>query len=168
MTHTIACREDFINSPENCQFGKFRRKRRGAPRLLCTRTRVASIAAIPHIRFHMCQKIWFALARDHESWPGGLSADPCGGRRWRAATNRGGLPSGSAAGTARRRFDLKVALQTQRFRFVIPFPADLRQTSPRHSNLRFSASPASRMLAFARHENACVAGFTNITHLCST
>ena len=41
--------------------------------LLCTRTRIASIVAIPHIRFYMCQQFRFALARDHESWPAGES-----------------------------------------------------------------------------------------------
>ena len=33
----------------------------GVPRLLCTKTRYASIAAITHIRFHMCWQIRFAL-----------------------------------------------------------------------------------------------------------
>ena len=39
----------------------------GGAGLLCTKTRYASIAAITHIRFHMCQQIRFALTRDHES-----------------------------------------------------------------------------------------------------
>ena len=98
----------------------------GVPRLLCAKTRFVSIAAIPHILFHMCRQIGFAL---------------------RATTNRGGLPSGFAAGTARRRFDLKVELQAIRLLFDIPGHSgaiDLRQTPPRHSNLRFSASPATR------------------------
>ena len=38
----------------------------GAPRNLCTRARIASIGAIPHILLHMCQQIRFALTRDHE------------------------------------------------------------------------------------------------------
>ena len=51
----------------------------------------------------------------------------------------------SAAGMPRQRFDLKVAVALH-----CPFPVphsptcDLRQTPPRHSNLRFSASPATR------------------------
>ena len=65
----------------------------GVPGLLCAKTRFVSIAAIPHILFHMCWQIGFAL---------------------RATTKRGGLPSGFAAGTARRRFDLKVELQAIR------------------------------------------------------
>ena len=46
----------------------------------------------------------------------------------------------------RRRFDLKVAFDIQS---PLPIPrsptCDLRQTAPRYSNLRFSASPATRM-----------------------
>ena len=38
-----------------------------ASRFLCTRARNVSIAAIPHIRFHMCRQLRFALTRDHES-----------------------------------------------------------------------------------------------------
>ena len=38
----------------------------GARRLLCTRVPIVSIAATPHMRFHMCQMIRFALTRDHE------------------------------------------------------------------------------------------------------
>ena len=41
----------------------------------------------------------------------------------RATTKRGGLPSGFAAGTARRRFDLKVELQAIRLLFDIPAPS---------------------------------------------
>ena len=55
--------------------------------------------AIPHILFHMCRQIGFAL---------------------RATTKRGGLPSGFAAGMACRRFDLKVELQAIRLLFDIP------------------------------------------------
>ena len=50
----------------------------------------------------MCRQIGFAL---------------------RATTKRGGLPSGFAAGTARRRFDLKVELQAIRLPFDIPAPS---------------------------------------------
>ena len=74
----------------------------GVPGLLCAKTRFVSIAAIPHILFHMCRQIGFAL---------------------RATTKRGGLPSGFAAGTARRRFDLKVELQAIRLLFDIPAPS---------------------------------------------
>ena len=74
----------------------------GVPGLLCAKTRFVSIAAIPHILFHMCRQIGFAL---------------------RATTKRGGLPSGFAAGTARRRFDLKVELQAIRLPFDIPAPS---------------------------------------------
>jgi hypothetical protein len=38
----------------------------GAPRFLCARARHISIVAIPHIRFHMCRQLRFALTRDHE------------------------------------------------------------------------------------------------------
>ena len=48
-------------------------RRLGVPGLLCAKTRFVSIAAIPHILFHMCRQIGFAL---------------------RATTKRGGLPSG--------------------------------------------------------------------------
>ena len=34
---------------------------KGVPRLLCAKTRFVSIAAIPHILFHMCRQIGFAL-----------------------------------------------------------------------------------------------------------
>ena len=50
----------------------------------------------------MCRQIGFAL---------------------RATTKRGGLPSGFAAGTARRRFDLKVELQAIRLPFDIQAPS---------------------------------------------
>ena len=33
----------------------------GVPGLLCAKTRFVSIAAIPHILFHMCRQIGFAL-----------------------------------------------------------------------------------------------------------
>ena len=49
------------------------RHQAGAAGLLCSKTRYGSIAAITHIRFHMCQQIRFALTRDHEPWPGGES-----------------------------------------------------------------------------------------------
>ena len=39
---------------------------RGAPRLLCTRTRIASLAAIPHIPYDMCETDSPCAARDHE------------------------------------------------------------------------------------------------------
>ena len=39
----------------------------GAPRFLCARARHISIVAIPHIRFHMCRQLRFALTRDHET-----------------------------------------------------------------------------------------------------
>ena len=39
---------------------QIRRGRSGAAGLLCTKTRYASIAAITHIRFHMCWQIRFA------------------------------------------------------------------------------------------------------------
>ena len=74
----------------------------GVLRLLCAKTRFVSIAAIPHILFHMCRQIGFAL---------------------RATTKRGGLPSGFAAGMACRRFDLKVELQAIRLPFDIPAPS---------------------------------------------
>ena len=74
----------------------------GVPGLLCAKTRFVSIAAIPHILFHMCRQIGFAL---------------------RATTKRGGLPSGFAAGMACRRFDLKVELQAIRLLFDIPAPS---------------------------------------------
>jgi len=45
----------------------------GVPGLLCAKARFVSIVAIPHILFHMCRQIGFAL---------------------RATTKRGGLPSG--------------------------------------------------------------------------
>ena len=38
------------------------KEKEGAPRLLCTRMWILSIATIPHIRFHMCRQIRFALA----------------------------------------------------------------------------------------------------------
>ena len=38
----------------------------GAPRLLCTRTRIASLAAIPHIPYDMCETDSPCAARDHE------------------------------------------------------------------------------------------------------
>ena len=85
--------------------------------LLCAKTRFVSIAAIPHILFHMCRQIGFAL---------------------RATTKRGGLPSGFAAGTARRRFDLKVELQAIRLPFDIPTFGS--RQAPRHEP------------GFARHE----------------
>ena len=50
----------------------------------------------------------------------------------------------TAAGMTRRRFDVKVELShvDLSLAFIL---RDLRQTPPRHSNLRFSASPVSRM-----------------------
>ena len=64
----------------------------------------------------------------------------------RATTKRGGLPSGFAAGTARRRFDLKVELQAIRLPFDIPAPSTFvkrrravptfgSRQAPRHENL---------------------------------
>ena len=80
-------------------------RRLGVPGLLCAKTRFVSIAAIPHILFHMCRQIGFAL---------------------RATTNRGCLPSGFAAGTARRRFDLKVELQAIRLPFDLNIAVEQR------------------------------------------
>ena len=59
----------------------------------------------------------------------------------------------AAAGMARRRFDLKVELSLIGLSLAF-IHLDLRHPPPHHSNLRFSASPASRMLAYARHEYA--------------
>ena len=81
---------------------RMRPQPRDVPRLLCTKTRFVSIAAIPHILLHMCRQIGFAL---------------------HATTKRGGLPSGFAAGMACRRFDLKVELQAIRLLFDIPAPS---------------------------------------------
>ena len=67
---------------------------------------------------------WICAARDHEPR--------------RLAERR------SAAGMSRRRFDLKVEWDISRRAFDILFSIDLRQMPPRHSNLRFSASPATR------------------------
>ena len=102
----------------------------GVPRLLCTKTRFVSIAAIPHILFHMCRQIGFAL---------------------RATTKRGGLPSGFAAGTARRRFDLKVELQAIRLPFDIPAPSTF--VKRRRAIPTFGSRQAPRHEpGFARHE----------------
>ena len=97
---------------------------------LCAKTRFVSIAAIPHILFHMCRQIGFAL---------------------RATTNRGGLPSGFAAGTARRRFDLKVELQAIRLPFDIPAPSTF--VKRRRAIPTFGSRQAPRHEpGFARHE----------------
>ena len=87
---------------EKCQDRDRPQNSVSVPRLLCAKTRFVSIAAIPHILFHMCRQIGLAL---------------------RATTKRGGLPSGFAAGMARRRFDLKVELQAIRLPFDIPAPS---------------------------------------------
>ena len=103
---------------------------RGVPRLLCTKTRFVSIAAIPHILFHMCRQIGFAL---------------------RATTKRGGLPSGFAAGMACRRFDLKVELQAIRLPFDIPAPSTF--VKRRRAIPTFGSRQAPRHEpGFARHE----------------
>ena len=102
----------------------------GVPRLLCTKTRFVSIAAIPHILFHMCRQIGFAL---------------------RATTKRGGLPSGFAAGMACRRFDLKVGLQAIRLLFDIPAPSTF--VKRRRAIPTFGSRQAPRHEpGFARHE----------------
>ena len=38
----------------------------GAPRLLCTRARIANLAAIPHIPYDMCETDSPCASRDHE------------------------------------------------------------------------------------------------------
>ncbi|MBQ3747815.1 MAG: hypothetical protein II863_10470 [Kiritimatiellae bacterium] len=102
----------------------------GVPGLLCAKTRFVSIAAIPHILFHMCRQIGFAL---------------------RATTKRGCLPSGFAAGTARRRFDLKVELQAIRLPFDIPAPSTF--VKRRRAIPTFGSRQAPRHEpGFARHE----------------
>ena len=86
--------------------------------------------AIPHILFHMCRQIGFAL---------------------RATTNRGGLPSGFAAGMACRRFDLKVELQAIRLPFDIPAPSTF--VKRRRAIPTFGSRQAPRHESgFARHE----------------
>ena len=103
---------------------------KGVPRLLCTKTRFVSIAAIPHILFNMCRQIGFAL---------------------RATTKRGGLPSGFAAGMACRRFDLKVELQAIRLPFDIPAPSTF--VKRRRAIPTFGSRQAPRHEpGFARHE----------------
>ena len=103
---------------------------KGVPRLLCAKTRFVSIAAIPHILFHMCRQIGFAL---------------------RATTKRGGLPSGFAAGMACRRFDLKVELQAIRLPFDIPAPSTF--VKRRRAIPTFGSRQAPRHEpGFARHE----------------
>ena len=104
--------------------------RAGVPRLLCAKTRFVSIAAIPHILFHMCRQIGFAL---------------------RATTKRGGLPSGFAAGMACRRFDLKVGWDISWPSFDILFSDDLRQTSPAIPTFGSRQAPRHEP-GFARHE----------------
>ena len=102
----------------------------GVLRLLCAKTRFVSIAAIPHILFHMCRQIGFAL---------------------RATTKRGGLPSGFAAGMACRRFDLKVELQAIRLPFDIPAPSTF--VKRRRAIPTFGSRQAPRHEpGFARHE----------------
>ena len=102
----------------------------GVPGLLCAKTRFVSIAAIPHILFHMCRQIGFAL---------------------RATTKRGGLPSGFAAGMACRRFDLKVGLQAIRLLFDIPAPSTF--VKRRRAIPTFGSRQAPRHEpGFARHE----------------
>jgi hypothetical protein len=56
----------------------------------------------------------------------------------------------TAAGMTHRRFDVKVENQLLCNFLLHPCRLDLRQTPPRHSNLRFSASPVSRM-PLSRH-----------------
>ena len=86
--------------------------------------------AIPHILFHMCRQIGFAL---------------------RATTKRGGLPSGFAAGMACRRFDLKVELQAIRLPFDIPAPSTF--VKRRRAIPTFGSRQAPRHESgFARHE----------------
>jgi len=67
----------------------------------------------------------FALRADHESR--------------RLASRR------TAAGMTRRRFDVKVEIQRLCNFLLHSCRIDLRQRPPRHSNLRFSARPVSRM-----------------------
>jgi len=102
----------------------------GVPGLLCAKARFVSIVAIPHILFHMCRQIGFAL---------------------RATTNRGGLPSGFAAGTARRRFDLKVELQAIRLPFDIPAPSTFVKRRRAIPTFGSRQSPRHET-GFARHE----------------
>ena len=78
----------------------------------------------------MCRQIGFAL---------------------RATTKRGGLPSGFAAGTACRRFDLKVGLQAIRLPFDIPAPSTF--VKRRRAIPTFGSRQAPRHEpGFARHE----------------
>ena len=69
----------------------------------------------------------------------------------RATTKRGGLPSGFAAGTARRRFDLKVELQAIRLPFDLPVPSTF--VKRRRAIPTFGSRQAPRHEpGFARHE----------------
>jgi len=69
----------------------------------------------------------------------------------RATTKRGGLPSGFAAGMARRRFDLKVELQAIRLPFDIPAPSTF--VKRRRAIPTFGSRQAPRHEpGFARHE----------------
>jgi hypothetical protein len=78
----------------------------------------------------MCRQIGFAL---------------------RATTKRGGLPSGFAAGTARRRFDLKVELEAIRLPFDIPAPSTF--VKRRRAIPTFGSRQAPRHEpGYARHE----------------
>ena len=122
----------------------------GAPRLLCTRARNVSIIAIPYIRFHMCQQIRFARTRDHET------------RRIRRAA----WPREAA----RNRRCLKAACQLLHSptHNSPTHPSVLRTSSPCRLDLRSASDARVTNAACAAHEYACVAGFTNINHLCST
>ena len=59
---------------------------RGAPRLLCTRMWILSIATIPHIRLHMCRQIDLRLR--HVGPRCGPTARPRGRSGWRAQIAR--------------------------------------------------------------------------------
>ena len=93
------------------------------------KTRFVSIAAIPHILFHMCRQIGFAL---------------------RATTKRGGLPSGFAAGTARRRFDLKVrVLTTEHTETRIRWTLNAARERPSGNSLTFVHHQCGKILCIS-------------------
>ena len=101
----------------------------GAPSNLCKYTATCQHLCIAHILTYMC--VW----------------------RWRATTNARRLAARrSAARMSRRHFDLKVELSLVDLSLAF-IHLDLRQTPPRHSNLRFPASPATRMPPTRRTNN---------------